>query len=115
MEPITPLGKPLSQNLLNGTEIPFSNGTVPGVPEKPISAFQWIGLVRAIWVWIFRPLWYICFVWPVKLLIPATPTKEEEERREIERREHRRQQEMLDDYDKREREKQNPRVNRDAF
>lgn len=37
-------------------------------PRTPISTFQWLSLARATWMWVLRPLWYLCVVFPSKLL-----------------------------------------------
>ncbi|MCY1502386.1 hypothetical protein D9M68_364860 [compost metagenome] len=63
MDPITPLGKPLSQGPLVNPNVPLQP-SVPDAGEAPISAFQWISLVRATWTWLLKPLWYLCFKWP---------------------------------------------------
>jgi hypothetical protein len=89
MASITPLGKPLSRNSVVGSNIPLANpGPLGG--EQPISAFKWLSLVRATWTWILRPLWHLCFKWPVKLLIP-TMSDAEDKRRSDEWDERRRQ------------------------
>ena len=79
MNPITPLGKPLSQNSLAGSEAPLQ-GPPLAAGEQPISAFQWISLAKATWTWILRPLWYLCFKWPAQLVLlgmaPASKSNE---------------------------------------
>ncbi|MDH0090881.1 hypothetical protein N7373_05425 [Achromobacter mucicolens] len=72
MGPITPLGKPLTQQPIASADIPVTPAIAPQV-EEPVTAFQWVSLARASWNWIVRPLWYICVKWPLQLmLIPST-------------------------------------------
>lgn len=90
MAPLTPFGKPLSQNPLMDSEALPPSATTTGA-EKPISAFQWVSVFRATWTWILRPLWYVCFKWPAQLffvgLAPGSVSRgDEERRRESERR-----------------------------
>jgi len=84
MAPITPFGKPLSQSPLMGSETLPPSATTTGA-EKPISAFQWVSVLRATWTWILRPLWYVCFKWPAQLLFvglaPRSVSRADEERR----------------------------------
>lgn len=97
MAPVTPLGKPLSQNPLMGPDVPLSSPIQSGV-EQPISAFQWVSLVRATWTWVFRPLWYLCFKWPTQLILPVASVRRDEERRREDEEwwEHRKRQEEDD-------------------
>ncbi|MNV56582.1 hypothetical protein D3C71_1488740 [compost metagenome] len=79
MDPLKPLGKALTQNPLIGRDVPLSaTSTVPS--EQPISAFQWMSLVKATWTWILRPLWYLCFKWPSQLFMlgMSTPSSKNE-------------------------------------
>ena len=83
MAPLTPLGKPLSQQPLVGEHVATSS-TLHGVSaEQPVTAWQWVSLARATWTWLIRPLWYMFFKWPSKLLLPPplTDAEYEEERR----------------------------------
>ena len=80
MASITPLGKPLSQNSVVGANVPLSGNGIPA-PTQNITAFQWWSLARATWTWILRPLWYLCFKWPTKLLIPTISDAEDDRRR----------------------------------
>ncbi|MDH0740365.1 MULTISPECIES: hypothetical protein [Achromobacter] len=80
MPPITPLGKPLSQNPLMNSSVPLSPAsTVAG--DQPISAFQWVSLFKAAWTWIVRPLWYICFKWPAMMVLPSAASRAGREER----------------------------------
>lgn len=80
MPPITPLGKPLSQNPLVSSSVPLS--TAPAAADStPISAFQWVSLFKASWTWIIRPLWYLCFKWPAMMLLPSAASRAEREQR----------------------------------
>ena len=83
MTPLTPLGKPLTQAPLPGSQTPAPSigQSVPAGQAQPISAFQWISLVRATWTWLLRPLWYFCFVWPTKLLRCMSYSEAEADRR----------------------------------
>lgn len=67
MNPLTPLGKPLTQQPVAGANTPVTPAITPQ-PEEPVTAFQWFSLARASWNWIFRPLWYICVKWPTLLM-----------------------------------------------
>lgn len=98
MSPITPLGKPLSQNPMVGSHIPLSSPT-QAAPAEPISAFQWVSLARAAWTWILRPIWYLCFKWPTKLLVPTVTAARSDERRREEEEwwDHRRRQERREE------------------
>lgn len=77
MAPITPLGKPLSQQSLPSADLPAQvpsfGSTTTG--EKPISAFHWISLARATWTWLIRPLWLLCVKWPVMLILPSQASR----------------------------------------
>lgn len=73
MSPITPLGRPLSQQPIAGNNTPVTPTTAAPV-EQPVTAFQWFSLARASWNWIVRPLWYICVKWPLQLLVVNPPT-----------------------------------------
>lgn len=66
MHRFSQLGKQVSQNPVMQADLP----SAPAQPtmDKPISAFQWISLVRATWTWVLRPLWYIGFKWPAQLI-----------------------------------------------
>lgn len=66
LPPLAPLGKQLSQSTLSGGSAPTS--AAPTAASQPVTALQWLSLVRATWMWILRPLWYLCFVLPGKLL-----------------------------------------------
>jgi len=83
MAPLAPFGKPLSQHSLVGSEALPPSATTTGA-EKPISAFQWVSVLRATWTWILRPLWYLCFKWPAQMLLYMRPPQDDkywEERR----------------------------------
>lgn len=67
MDPLKPLGKALSQNPLMSSNVPLS-ASPDAAAQQPISAFQWMSLAKATWTWILRPLWYLCFKWPVQLI-----------------------------------------------
>lgn len=97
MDPITPLGKSLSQSPMLGSDVPLSS-PIQGAAEPPISAFQWVSLVRATWTWVLRPLWYLCFKWPAQLILPvASAGRDEGRRRENEEwLDHRKRQERRD-------------------
>lgn len=100
MTPLTPLGKPLSQNPLPGNGVPVSGPHAsvfagfqqtgfqqpyPSGSSEP-TAFQWVSLARATWTWLIRPLWYFCVVWPMKvmryMLVQAPESEGDRRRRE---------------------------------
>jgi hypothetical protein len=85
MAPITPLGKPLSQQPFAGMNVPTDLSSVVGCganTNQPISAFQWVSLARATWTWLLKPLWYLCVKWPVMMILSPSSRKEREERLE---------------------------------
>lgn len=67
--PLTPLGKQLSDSPIVSNAAPLASGFsgLPAAPEQPVSAFQWVSLVRATWTWILRPLWQLCVIFPFKI------------------------------------------------
>jgi hypothetical protein len=75
MPPLTPLGKHLSQGPIAG------NSAVPpaSAASQPVSAFQWLSLARATWMWVLRPIWYLCFVFPSKLVAGGARSQSEEQ------------------------------------
>ncbi len=84
MPPITPLGKPLSQQPVPGANIPVQTPSAVRSPgEEPISAFQWVSLARATWNWLIRPLWLLCVKWPAMLILPSSASggRQDERRR----------------------------------
>lgn len=92
MPPITPLGKPLSQQALPSADQParaFPSGSAT-TGEAPISAFQWVSLARATWTWLVRPLWLLCVKWPAMLVLPASSKRPDDPRRRAQDRARRR-------------------------
>lgn len=82
MGPITPLGKPLSQQPFASTNVPTQVSSVIGSAadkNQPISAFQWVSLARATWTWLLKPLWYLCVKWPVMMILPGVSKQRDEE------------------------------------
>lgn len=84
MPPITPLGKPLSQQPLSQSSFPHEAASSA---DKPISAFELVSLIRATWTWLIKPLWYLCVKWPVMAVLPPRLSQREIEEREKKRRE----------------------------
>ncbi|CUJ49729.1 hypothetical protein [Achromobacter kerstersii] len=64
--PITPLGKALSQGPVPNANAPLNPAAQLG-QAPTISAFEWFSLARGAWMWIIRPIWYLCVVFPFKL------------------------------------------------
>ncbi|WP_287955579.1 hypothetical protein [Achromobacter sp.] len=85
MEPLKPLGKPLSCGSLPGADVPAQSSLGAAAVDQPISAFQWISLVRATWTWLLKPLWYITFKLPTQMLLymrPSPQSTEDQRRRQ---------------------------------
>ena len=85
MAPITPLGKPLSQQPFVGTSVPTDVSSAMGSTgdtNQPISAFQWVSVARATWTWLLKPLWLLCVKWPTMMILSPSSCKDREERLE---------------------------------
>ncbi|KAG1246759.1 hypothetical protein G6F68_014496 [Rhizopus microsporus] len=76
LPPLTPLGKPLSQGPVAGSSAAPS---APAAASQPITAFQWMSLARATWMWILRPIWYLCFVFPTRIMSGGARSRDEEQ------------------------------------
>jgi len=73
--PLTPLGKPLTQNPVVSADVPFDN------PREPISAFDWFSVMRVTWKFLIRPMWHLCVKLPWQLVQAGSYVSPEEQKR----------------------------------